>query len=740
MAIGFLKGLRGGEAAPDAAHDASADEAAAPASREGGLRARVLDEFDRAGVAWIWATDAQGNLVYLSEQAAEALGDDAETLLGQPLEAVFEIDEDGAGEGPARSLKFQLKARNRIREQVVRFAWRTSTEDTRQTWWSLSGCAVRDEEGEFVGYRGSAKDVTVEYERQLADSKRADFDSLTALANRENINRRLDNTIAGFKASGRPVALMMLDLDKFKHVNDTLGHQAGDALLVQVAERLSQIVGRRGKVARLGGDEFQVMLADEDDRGKLGELAGKIIQILSQPYPIGDERRAHIGASVGIAVAPFDGEDREQLIRSADLALYAAKNGGRGQFRFYSSDLMDEEEIRQTLLDELREGLEQGQLSMHYQPVVSIESGAVVCLEALMRWEHPDKGPISPAAFIPTAEQSDLINTLGEWALRQACEAATEWPEGVRVAVNVSPTQFANRGFPDVVANALAASGLEPGRLELELTESIFVGDSEATEAVFATLKRIGVRLALDDFGTGYSSLSYLRAAPFDKLKVDKSFVDTCTQEDKNSAMIIAAIVGLANALGMETTVEGVEALDQLEVVREKGAGLVQGFLFARPMPADQVLECFADGQFRLEPRGPEKFRPDRRSVFRRIGVIHEDYYYNAVMREFSRNGAGIEGLVGVSEGMQLVIDLGQGQLAVGSVVHADDEGFGVEFETPLTDDGAGGLCTRHRVSPYTIAASGLPDRPGTAGPKEGKRDKSKPHFIEVAVGSAKAA
>ena len=739
MAIGFLKGLKGTAAgaatlAPGGGADASGGETVRP------LRAQVLDEFERAGSVWVWATDAEGRLIYLTGKACEALRtDEGEELLGQPLDQLFEVDPDNPQGSAGRSLRFQLKAHATVREQVVRFTRGRAGDGPRQTWWSLTGHPVRDSEGNFTGYRGSAKDVTAEYERQIADSRLAEFDSLTGLANRHAINRHLDAAMAAHAANPRPCALLMLDLDRFKYVNDTLGHQAGDQLLLQVAERLTAIVGQRGKVARLGGDEFQIVLLGEDDRGKLGELAEKIIQILSQPYPLDEGKRAVIGGSVGVAVFPFDGDDRERLNRSADLALYAAKNGGRGQYRFYSSDLKNEEEVRQQLLDELREALAAGELSMHYQPVVTVDTGAVVCLEALMRWDHPEKGLISPAVFIPVAEETDLIIPLGEWALRQACEAATRWPETVTVAVNVSANQFINPGFPEVVANALAASGLAPERLELELTESVFVGDSEATERTFAVLKGLGVRLALDDFGTGYSSLSYLRSAPFDKIKVDRSFVDSCTQTDRNSAKIIAAIIGLANALGMDTTVEGVEAFDQLEIVRRNGARLIQGFLFARPMPEAAILASFERGAYQIEPRGPDRYRADRRSVFRRIGAIHEDYYYNVVMRDISRTGAGIEGIVGVPVGTPLVLDLGEGQLAVCRVVHAEGDQVGVEFETPLVSDGAGGLCTRHRVSQYVIAAAGLPRKPGTAGPTEGHRSESKPQFIEVAPGSSRS-
>ncbi|MEP2234682.1 MAG: EAL domain-containing protein [Alteripontixanthobacter sp.] len=703
------------------------------------LRLSVIDDFERAGIGWIWATDAEGRLIYLSDAAVENIGRPAEDLLGASMVEMFETDPDNPSETD-RPLKFQLKAHKKIRELTVRFALQKSQHDVRQTWWSISGYPMLDDNGEFTGYRGSAADITREYERKLADTKIAEFDALTGLANRRVMDRKLDRLIAAYKTSQRACALMMLDLDKFKRVNDTMGHQAGDTLLQQVAERLTNIVGKRGEVGRLGGDEFQVILPDIDDRGKLGELAEKIIQMLSQPYPIG-EKRAIIGTSVGIAIAPYDGVEKEELVRCSDLALYAAKNGGRGQFRFYSADLKDEETERDELIDDLRVALEKRELQLHYQPVVDAKDNTVVCLEALMRWEHEDRGFVSPGLFIPVAEDSDLINDIGEWALQRACEDALAWPSSVRVAVNVSAVQFANPGFPQVVASALDESGLSPDRLELELTESIFVGDSDETAAMFDDLKRLGVRLALDDFGTGYSSLSYLRSAPFDKIKVDRSFVDSCTQKDKNSAKIIAAIVGLSNALGMETTVEGVEAFDQLEVVRSKGAKLIQGWLYAKAMPQQMVLQQIISGSFKIEPEGPEAHRPERRSVFRRVGVIHDDHRYDAVMRDLSANGTFIEGLVGVLMGTQLVVDMGSGQLAVGVVTRSEGAQIGIEFESPLVSDGAGGLCTRHRVSPYALAAAGMPLRSLHEGgaPTEVLTggSSSEPQFLQVQIGAA---
>ncbi|QJQ32519.1 EAL domain-containing protein [Sphingomonas lacunae] len=700
-------------------------------------RLELLDDFEQAGIGWIWATDAEGRLIYMSENAATRLGQPVDILLGQSLSDLFEVDPENPTAKSDRPLKFQLAAHKKIADLVVRFINGKTRSAPDQTWWLISGHPKLDADGQFLGFRGSAKDVTVEYERQLADSLLAEYDSLTGMANRHRMTRRLDTTLAAFKEAKRSCALVMLDLDRFKQVNDTMGHPAGDTLLKMVGERLASIVGKRGEIGRLGGDEFQIILPDIEDRGALGELASKIVQFVSQPYPI-DDKHAVIGTSIGVAIAPYDGLDREELVRNADLALYAAKNGGRGQFRFYSDDLKDEAADRQTLLDELRNALENEELALHYQPVVRVSDNVVVGCEALMRWDHPERGSIPPSTFIPLAEESNLINRLGEWALRYACIEAAHWPGAVRVAVNVSAVQFTDDQFVDIVADALSKSGLEPSRLELELTESIFLNDSETTDSVFSRLKQLGVSLALDDFGTGFSSLSYLRSAPFDKLKVDRSFVDSCTTKDHNSIKIIAAIIGLAEALGMDTTVEGVEAFDQLELVCSKGAKYVQGWLYAKAIPNSELVERMEAGEFCIVPNGPDRFRPERRTMFRRIGIIHDDHRYEAIIRDLSIVGARIEGLLGVTQGEQMVLDLGKGQLVVATVTRTTERDFGVEFETPLVNDGAGGLCTRHRVSPYALAAAGMPlaalGSSSIAIFPRSEAPKSPPKFVEVAV------
>jgi diguanylate cyclase (GGDEF)-like protein/PAS domain S-box-containing protein len=735
---GILRGLGG--------KSASGDEAAASPLQPIGMeddqrRLQLLDDFESAGIAWFWATDEQNRLVYLSPTAAESFDMSHEQLIGRPLASLFTLEQDSSEEGAERPLPFLLSARTKFANLTVRIA---AEGDPR--WWSISGKPYQDGTGTFLGYRGGVKDITADYERNRDTSRAAQFDSLTGLANRNRMSKRLTATLTAYKAAKRSCALMMLDLDRFKQVNDTLGHPAGDELLKQVAQRLEKIVGGRGEIGRLGGDEFQVILPDVDDRGELGELAQRIIQMISQPYSL-DGSRAIIGTSVGMAIAPYDGIEPSDLIKSADLALYAAKGGGRGQYRFYSNDLKDSAQKRREIEEDLRDALARGELQMHYQPIVSAESNKVVSFEALMRWEHPERGSISPSVFIPIAEDTNLINSLGEWALKQACADAAEWPGELRVAVNVSAHQFNSESLPTVVTTALASSGLKANRLELEITESVFMGDASAVDKMFARLKKIGVKLSLDDFGTGYSSLGYLRKAPFDKIKIDQCFVRGCTQSDNSNSAIIAAIVSLAEALDMDTTAEGVEAMDELELVRMRGARTVQGFIYSRAVSQEKVMEKLAAGDFVYQPSGPAKQRSKRRTMFRRIGVIHEDHRYDAVMRNLSKTGAMIEGMLDVPIGTDLVLDLGEGQLAVCTVRRSQDATQGVEFETPLISDGADGLCTRHRLSPYVLAAAGMPLAALPAGQYTQLQDrragsKSRPRFMQVDVqmGASRAA
>ncbi|UOR14671.1 EAL domain-containing protein [Qipengyuania aquimaris] len=669
-------------------------------------RVELLDSFENAGLGWFWATDEQGRLIYLSENAMERFGLDADETIGKPLTDLFipcSQNPDGQLAASERPLAFYLSARNSIAQIEVQLACAKKV-----AWWELAGKPQFDSKQRFIGYRGSAKDVTITRESQRDAERLAQYDSLTGLSNRHRMNKVLGAKLTAFRSSKRVCALMMLDLDRFKQVNDTLGHPAGDELLKQVAARLERIVGDRGEIGRLGGDEFQIILSDVDDRGELGDLAARVIQMVGQPYSINGSR-AIIGVSLGIAIAPYDGLDTEELVKAADLALYAAKGGGRGQYRFYSSDLKEGAALRRMLEEDLRDALVNDELSMHYQPIVKSDSYKVAVFESLIRWEHPQRGFVSPEEFVAVAEDLGIINEIGEWALRKVCEHAVLWPVELRVAVNVSATQFVQDNFVEVVKSALQTSQLDPARLELEITESVFIGDAEQTQKTFLALKKLGVRLALDDFGTGYSSLSYLQHAPFDKIKIDQSFVRGATEPDNNNAAIMSAIVGLADALGMETVCEGVETKDELKLVTARGATHIQGYLFSRPISHEQTMEKLGTGDLVYEPRGPEHSRSERRSVFRRIGAIHDDHRYKVVLRNISKTGAKIEGLLDVPVGTDFVLDLGDGQLAVAKVRRSKGHVLGLEFETPLISDGADGFCTRHRVSPYAIEAAGRP-------------------------------
>ncbi len=666
-------------------------------------RVALLDSLESSGLGWFWASDAEGRITYLTPAALDMLETSEADVVGRQVSELFEEDCEVERDEAQRPLRFMLAAHNSINASAVKL-----TAGAKAVWWEISGKPHHDSDGGFAGYRGSIKDISQTHQARVDAERLSQFDSLTGLSNRHRMARNLTSTLKAYTHSKRTCALMMLDLDRFKQVNDTLGHPAGDELLKQVAARIKRIVGDKGEIGRLGGDEFQIILPDFDDRGVLGDLGQRLIQMISQPYSI-DGSRAVIGSSVGIAVAPYDGVDTEELVKAADLALYAAKGGGRGQHRFYSSDLQDKASHRHQIEADLRDATAKNELRMYYQPIVDASTHEVVCMEALMRWDHTERGMISPGEFIPVAEDVGIIRELGEWALNEVCNQVAQWPSSVKAAVNVSAVQFASDDFVEVVRNALKKSGVNPQQIELEITESVFVGDIERTLQMFNSLKQLGVRLSLDDFGTGYSSLSYLRDAPFDKIKIDQSFVRGCSTADNNNLAIIAAVVSLASVLKMETVAEGVETKDELAAVTKQGATHLQGILFSRAVPIEEVTERFAKGDFVFVPQGPEKFRADRRTEFRKVGLIHGDHRYTVILRNLSKTGAKIEGLLDVPLNTKVVLDLGGGQLAVATVRRSKGHSQGVEFETALISDGADGLCTRHRVSPYHIEMAGRP-------------------------------
>jgi diguanylate cyclase (GGDEF)-like protein/PAS domain S-box-containing protein len=706
--------------------------ASVPFVRRGGVdplaaeHLRLFRNYETMDLGWFWATDPEGRITYISEGAARSLGETNEALIGRDLVSLFRNPNDEADAERRRTMPFQMARQARF--DAIPLMVDIIGEER---WWALSGQPTRDARGAFTGFLGHGVDVTREQRAAHESNRLAMYDPLTGLPNRRRMSNLLDNTIAAFKNKERACALMLIDLDRFKAINDSLGHPVGDALLKQVAERLATIVGNSEQIARMGGDEFQVILPDAHNRVGLSDLANRIIESLSHPYTINGSR-CLIGASIGIAVSPYDGVTSDELVRNADLALYAAKGAGRGRARFFSSDLLQAAEDRRLLEHDLLDALAKGEMAVHYQPIVSAKTEEVTGFEALLRWNHPKRGRISPAIFIPIAEDANLIPQLGEWTLRQACADAASWPGELRISVNVSPIQFDSDALPAIVMSALASTGLKSERLELEITESVFLGDTSETDARFAALKRLGVRLALDDFGTGYSSLGYLRTAPFDKIKIDQSFVRGTTEEGARNQAIIAAIVALANALGMETTAEGIESFDQLATMRRLNVSHIQGFLYSRAVAAAELASRFQDGKWVIKPQGPERQRHIRHTTFRKVGVIHENHYYSAVLKNVSASGALIDGIVDVPEGTQFVVDLGEGQMAVAIVRRAMNHQQGIEFEQPLVEDSNGVLTTRHRVSPRVLTEAGLQHQGGNLVAKSAEGLLSMPAFHTI--------
>jgi diguanylate cyclase (GGDEF)-like protein len=414
----------------------------------------------------------------------------------------------------------------------------------------------------------------------------AHHDALTSLVNRARFAELLDDQLAS--ASGERLAVLFLDLDRFKYVNDTLGHLIGDELLKAVADRLQGCLRDLDTVARLGGDEFAIICAGVLDKEEVARLAERICTAIKEPYDIGGIQ-AVVDVSIGISCAPDDARGSAELMKQADVALYRAKADGRGTYRFFEPEMVARIEAQRNVEADLRRGLVDGQFELFYQPVVNIEDNAIVGLESLVRWRHPERGLISPAEFIPVAEETGLIVALGEWVLRQACADAAKWPSQIKIAVNLSPAQFRSKNLAQVVINALAASGVAPSRLELEITEEIFLEHDRENLAALQQLRNLGIQIVMDDFGIGYSSLNYLRLFPFDRIKIDRSFVNDLSSGNSLSFEIVQAVTKLARALGVPSTAEGIETKQQLELVRAAGCTEFQGYLFSRPKPAADI-------------------------------------------------------------------------------------------------------------------------------------------------------
>jgi diguanylate cyclase (GGDEF)-like protein len=585
-----------------------------------------------SGKAWFWEVDESGFLTYVSPQIAAAIDLAPGDRLRLSDLASTRRDEAGDGIGSERSLAFYLSTAMPFTDLAV------SPKADPSTLWALTGRPLLGAAGKVIGFRGIGTDLAEKTRAEAELRRAARFDALTGLPNRATILKTLEEVLR--VPSSGACALLIVDLDRFKEVNDTHGHLTGDELLKAAADRINQIASKKGSVGRLGGDEFEIVIPRGCSVDEVQELAEACIRYVSIPYRIG-ERTLAIGASVGIAFAERGETDAEELFRKADLALYRAKEK-RGAARQFEAEMAVSAANRQTLEHDLRAALNSGGLSLHLQPIVASGSEQLAGFEALVRWEHPEQGHISPSAFIDIAEDSGLIGPLGEWVLRTATREAAKWPGKPFVAVNVSPTQFKDPNFKALVLQCLAEAGLPAARLELEVTEAVFLSDNPKIDETFAALKRIGVRLALDDFGTGYSSLAYLERAPFDKLKIDRSFVQGACLEGSKNLPILESIVALAHRLDMETTAEGAETHQELELIRKLGCTYVQGFIFGRPMNAEDASRL-ADTAAPVDADGFTISRAPRHRLIRTATLHLGGQTLQVVMRNVGHGGALIE-------------------------------------------------------------------------------------------------
>ncbi|UUR07070.1 putative bifunctional diguanylate cyclase/phosphodiesterase [Sphingomonas glaciei] len=533
----------------------------------------LLGEYEQRGVGWLWQVDAENRVTYISSRMGSLIGKPSAQILGHSMPSLL------GGHSDLGQILLDKQTFTNLEMEL-----RTNRGNR---WISLSGDPIIDTAGRFEGFRGVGLDITDVRHTQERLTHLANVDVLSGLPNRGRVRQLLGDALRGATAGNVPCAIMFLDLDGFKPVNDTFGHPKGDAVLQAVAKRLCDEVAADGHVGRLGGDEFAIVIPDGQSRRKVEQLADRIIVAIAEPYSI-DGTEIRIGVSVGCAFGPIDGATVDDLILKADLALYQAKDAGRGVVRYFSSELQSEQEDRVRLEADLRAALELRQFYLAFQPLVSAKNQKLVGFEALVRWNHPRRGFVPPNVFIPVAEECGLMGPLGELIIEEACRAAATWPAPITVALNVSPKQIILPNLPNVVSQALARHKLPGNRIELEVTEGVFLDSSSRSLDILGRLRALGVGIALDDFGTGYSSIGYLNKAVFHKLKIDGSFVRDAGTRPGNVA-IIKSIVQLAKDFRMSVTAEGVETAEDFERMRELGCDTIQGYLFGKPLSYDRA-------------------------------------------------------------------------------------------------------------------------------------------------------
>lgn len=540
----------------------------------------LLREYESSDADWLWQTNASLGFTNVSARFARAIGHDVAELEGMTILDLLR-EAPRSDQSVRRALAAAEAALSR-REPLSELVLPIPVGDGSKCI-ELSGRPALSKQGRFTGYHGVGSDVTSA--RQSADriAHMARHDALTGLPNRLELLDNLGAALDEAKRRSGQCAILLVDLDRFKTINDSLGHVAGDHVLQQVARSFETVISDEMTAGRLGGDEFAIVVPGIKDREEVEQLCLALVSALQGPFLYRDQR-LFVGASIGAAIGPGDGESVEELVRNADLALYGAKSGTGNDIRFFDPSLHAHAEERRRIELALHGAIDAGEFTLAYQPLAEARTLDIKSFEALLRWNNAELGQVPPDRFIPIAEETGLLGRIGEWVLRAACKEAACWPEHIGIAVNVSPRQLRDPGFIVTLVSALTQAGLPPERLELEVTETIFLELTDETQKVLDQIRQLGVRLAMDDFGTGYSSLGYLRKAEFDTLKIDQSFVRAMSSTDQESQAIVRAVVALAGSLGLKTVAEGVETEEHLRLVRELGCDKIQGYIFSKPI------------------------------------------------------------------------------------------------------------------------------------------------------------
>jgi diguanylate cyclase (GGDEF)-like protein/PAS domain S-box-containing protein len=532
---------------------------------------------------WYWEQDEELRFVSVTGDFREKSGIAVERILGKRRwDYVPALADTAAGREHIACLA--------AREPFKNLEYRTVDENGEERWFCINGEPIFDDNGRFTGYRGTGSDITA---RKLTEQRVhhvAQHDVLTGLPNRSLLQDRLSQAVAYANRSGHPVWVMLIDLDRFKFVNDSMGHKAGDVLLMTVAARLRSSLRDTDTVARLSGDEFVVIVSQHEDQPLSSDIVQRVMDSVAQPMMLGP-KEFFVTCSIGVAAYPSDGTPAESLIEHADIAMYRAKKLGRNNFQFYTPAMNEESLERVRIESALHNALERNEFVLHYQPQVDLQTGRIVGMEALIRWKHPELGMVPPSRFVGVAEDTGLIVPIGAWVMRTACAQNKVWQDAglgsLRVAVNLSARQFSAADLVSGIEQVLSDTGLDPSCLELELTESLFMSDVTPAVELLHRMKSLGIKLSIDDFGTGYSSFSYLSRFPIDVLKIDRSFVNDITH-DANDAAIVASIIALAHNLRLSVIAEGVETAEQLDYLRHQGCDEMQGYYFSRPLPAQE--------------------------------------------------------------------------------------------------------------------------------------------------------